>query len=127
MRHLSRALVLALLLALAGCSNRPKLVSVTGKLVQDGKGLTGGNIWFHPAEGNPYKGEKPSCQLQLDGSFVMRTYPWGNGVPPGSYKVTLAPELASRINRPAYSDPARTPLTLDVPDSGVADKVFEVK
>src|SRR5262245_8929704 len=86
-----------LLVVTAGCGNRPKLVSVTGKVTHKEKELTAGSIYFHPAEGNSYQGEKPSSLLQTDGSFAMRTYPHGQGVPPGQYKVTLSPELAGRI------------------------------
>jgi hypothetical protein len=125
-----RAAVCLLLAALAapGCSgDRPKLVAVTGKVVHKGQPLTAGSIWLHPDAGNPYHGEKPSCQLGLDGAFTMRTYPYGDGVPPGAYRVTLSPELASRIKLPAYGDPARTPWRLDVPDGGIRDYVLEAK
>jgi hypothetical protein len=118
---------LLLLLLAAGCASRPKTVPVTGKVMHKGEGLTAGSIWFHPAGDNPWKGEKPSCQLAADGSFIMRTYPHGQGVPPGAYKVTLSPDLAGRVGRPEYGDPKKTPLSLDVPDGGVADHVFEVK
>jgi hypothetical protein len=57
----------------------------------------------------------------------MRTYPHGQGVPPGAYKVTLSPELANRIRRPKYADPKTTPLSALVPDAGLTDHVFEVK
>src|SRR5262245_5852445 len=119
--------VSVVLLGVAGCSNRPKLVPVTGKVTQKGKTLTAGSIWFHAADGNPWQGEKPSCQLSLEGAFTMRTYPYGNGVPTGNYKVTLSPELAKRIGAPAYSDPNKTPWLIEVPDAGVSDKVFEVR
>jgi hypothetical protein len=125
----SRILVLAVGLALVctGCASKPKTVAVTGKVMHNGKGLTAGSIWFHATSDNPWQGEKPSCQLDADGNFTMRTYPHGQGVPPGSYKVTLSPELATRIGRPEYGDASKTPLSIDVPDTGVADKVFEVK
>lgn len=126
-RILGSACLLAVVLAVAGCGNRPKLVPVNGQVTHKGRPLTAGSVWFHPAEGNAYQGEKPSCQLGLDGSFTMRTYPYGNGVPPGAYKVTLSPDLAGRIKRPDHADPAKTPLRLDVPDVGVKDHVFEVK
>jgi hypothetical protein len=129
MRRACRCFLLtaAFLLASAGCGNRPKLVGVTGKLTHKGQALTAGSIYFHPAEGNAYQGEKPSSLLQLDGSFTMRTYPHGEGVPPGKYKVTLAPELAGRVGRPDYGKADRTPLSIDVPDAGVKDQLFEVK
>ncbi|MBX9580696.1 MAG: hypothetical protein K2X87_10345 [Gemmataceae bacterium] len=115
------------LLLASGCSDKPKLVPVAGTVTLKGGPVTAGSIWFTPDPANPYRGEKPSCQLQLDGSFVMRTYPWGDGVPPGGYKVTLSLELAKRLNKPAYADPARTPWAVEVSAEGLADKVFEVK
>ena len=116
------------LLMLTGCDGeRPKLVMVTGKVLHKDQPLTAGNITFHPDGGNSYQKDKPSSQLQLDGSFTIKTFPFGDGVPPGKYKVTLAPELASRIKMPKYSDPAKTPWSVEVPDAGLSDKVFEVK
>ena len=114
--------------AVAGCgAGKPKLAPVTGKVTHKNEPLSAGSIWFTPDAGNPYQGDKPSCQLQLDGSFTMRTYPHGEGVPPGDYKVTLSPELAGRIKKPEYGDPAKTPLKLTVPDGGVKEHVFDVK
>lgn len=131
MRLSVRFIGLPLFLVLAACqgcgSSAPKLVSVTGKVFHKNQPLTAGSIFFHPDAGNPTREEKSSCLLQLDGSFVMRTYPYGNGVPPGAYKVTLAPELANRIKLPHYADPEKTPLRIDVPDAGVQDIVFDVK
>jgi hypothetical protein len=112
---------------LAGCSNRPKTAPVSGKMAHKGKPMTAGSVYLHPAAGNTWAGEPPSSVLQLDGSFEMRTFPHGLGVPPGPWKVTLSPALAGRVGKPELGDPARTPWTLDVPDEGVSDKVFEVK
>ena len=106
MRRLTRPAVL-LALSVAGCGggDRPKLVTVTGKV--------------------------PACigerSALLRSSFAMKTYPHGDGAPPGSYRVTLSPELANRIRLPQYADPAKTPLRIDVPDAGVKDHTFEVK
>lgn len=118
-----------LLAALWGCSdpNRPVLVPARGSVVMSGQPLTAGAIVFHPSAGNAYTQDKPSSLLQLDGSFSMKTFPFGEGVSPGTYKVTLAPELATRIGRPQYSKPETTPWSIDVPATGVADHVFEVE
>jgi hypothetical protein len=124
---LSAVCLLGAALAVCGCGNKPKLVVVTGRVIHKGQPLNAGSIWLHPHAGNPYQGEKPSCQLAMDGAFALRTYPYGDGVPPGSYKVTLSPDLANRIRLPAYADPAKTPLKLEVPDDGVKELVFEVK
>jgi hypothetical protein len=116
-----------LLLSLSGCgSDQPVLVEVTGRVTLAGKGLTAGSITFHPQADNPFQSDAPSSLLQLDGSFRMRTWPWGDGVPPGSYRVTLSPELAGRIGRARYADPGTTPLTLTVPESAVEGHEFRV-
>lgn len=115
-------------LAITGCGNNsPKLVSVTGKAVHKNEPLIAGSIWLHPDSTNEVKTEPSSCVLQMDGSFKMRTYPYGDGVPPGKYKVTFAPELANRINLPQFGDPAKTPLALTVPDEGLRDIIVEAK
>jgi hypothetical protein len=120
---------LALLLpAAAGCGrDKPKLVTVTGKVSHNGKPLTAGSIIFHPDAGNSFQKDRPSSLLQLDGSFTMKTFPYGEGVSPGTYKVTLAPELATRIGRPDYARPDKTPWSVTVPDAGLRDQTFEVK
>ncbi|MFM7058721.1 MAG: hypothetical protein ACKO2P_17555 [Planctomycetota bacterium] len=116
-----------LFLSLSGCgSDQPVLVEVRGRVTFEGRGLTAGAITFHPAADNPFQSDAPSSQLQLDGSFRMRTWPWGDGVPPGNYQVTLSPELAGRIGRSRYADRASTPLTLMVPHSPVEGHEFRV-
>jgi len=62
---------------------------VTGKAVHKNEPLIAGSIWFHPDASNEVIGEPSSCVLQMDGSFKMRTYPYGDGVPPGKYKITF--------------------------------------
>lgn len=113
---------------LVGCGGeKPQLVAVTGKVTHKGEPVTAGSIIFHPEAGGAYQKDKPSSLLQLDGSFTMKTFPFGDGVSPGTYKVTLAPELAGRLKMPRYADPAKTPWSIEVPAAGVTDKVFEVK
>ena len=107
---------------LAGCGDdRPKLVPAQGTLTQAGQGVLGGSLTFHPDSGTIEKGDRPSCQLRVGGAFTAATYPYGEGVVPGRYKVTLSPALAGRIQHPECADPAKTPLTITVPESGVTD------
>jgi hypothetical protein len=129
MRLAIRALPAAVLLSfiLTGCGNKPKLVEVTGRVTHDGHPVTGGSVWFHPADGNSYQGEKPSGQLQLDGSFAARSFPHGDGMPPGKYRVTLSPDLAGRIGKSELGDATKTPWSVEVPDAGLKDHTFEVK
>jgi hypothetical protein len=120
--------MLVLLVACAGCSDdRPVMVSVTGKVLMDEKGVTAGAIYFHPHTENRFQNDSPSSQLQLDGSFTMKTFPYGDGVPPGKYKVTLVPELASRLQHPEYGTIATTPWEITIPDQDVTDYIFDVK
>jgi hypothetical protein len=128
LRNLLPALVL--LVATAGCGTQPKLVAVTGKVVFRGQPLTAGSIFFHPVTvpTEPERArEKSSSLLQLDGSFTAKTFPFGDGLPPGLYKVTLSRDLASRVQLPEYGDPARTRWQLDVPAEVVRDRILEVK
>jgi hypothetical protein len=124
--YLLAALAL-LMLAVTGCGDKPKLVEVSGKVTHKGNPVTGGSVWFHPADGNAYQGEKPSGQLQLDGTFSARSFPHGDGMPPGKYKVTLSPDLAARIGKPALGNATKTTWSVEVPDTGLKDHVFEVK
>lgn len=116
------------LATLSGCgdSSRPTLTPMTGKVTIGGQPLTAGAIIFHPCEGNPYMKDKPSSLLQLDGSFTMKTFPFGEGVSPGPYRVTLAPELANRIGQPEYADPEKTPWSIDVLSNGLTGYEFRV-
>ncbi len=127
MRVLIAAGLFAFSFALAGCGSKPKLVTVTGKVMHKGKTVTGGSVWFHPEGGDEGKTEKMNGQLQLDGTFTAKTFPHGDGIPPGKYKVTLSPDLAGRAGVPQYGVVTKTPWALDVPDAGLADQVFEIK
>ena len=124
----TRLLCLPFAVLVVGCgTEKPKLVAVTGKVTFKNQPLTAGSVFFHPDAGNSYTKDVPSSLLQLDGSFTMKTFPFGDGIAPGKYKATLAPELANRIGKPIYADPAKTPWTVDVPDAGLTDKLLEVK
>lgn len=111
----------------SGRGDRPRLVTASGKVMFQGKPLVPGVLTFHPPAGVTYNGDRPSCQIGADGSFVAKTYPHGEGVPPGTYKVTLSADIAGRIKRPQYADPGKTPLQLVVPEGGATDQTLEVK
>ena len=119
---------LLLVSQVTGCGpTPPAMVSVTGKVTLDGKPVTAGSITFHPDTANAFQDDHPSSLLQLDGSFQMKTYPFGKGVPPGKYKVTLAPELATRVKQPEYANTESTPWELVVTDSGISEHEFQIK
>lgn len=128
MRCLFAAALVCAAASLVGCGgSKPKLVPVNGKVTQKGTGLSAGAMFLHPAPGNPWTGDPPTSQLELDGSFTLATHPYGPGVPPGDWKVTLSSGLAGRIRHPEYGDATKTTLTLKVPDEGVKDHAIEIK
>jgi hypothetical protein len=60
-----------------------------------------------------------------DGSFTLQTPPHGAGAVPGHYKVTVG-DYHSTI--PAqYGNPARTPLHVEVPETGLKDWKIQLK
>ncbi len=118
----------ALAVALVGCgSDKPKMVTCSGKVTHKGKPVTAGSINFFPDAANSFQKDNPSSILQLDGSFTAKTFPWGDGIPPGTYRVTLAPQLAARLNASAYGSPEKTPWKIEIPDGGLVDQTLEVK
>lgn len=113
--------------ALAGCGSKPKLVAVTGKVSHGSRAVTGGSVWFHPEGGNEGKSERMSGQLQTDGTFTVRTFPHGDGIPPGKYHVTLSPDLAARAGASRYGEAAKSPWSVDVPESGLTNLALEIR
>ena len=96
MINYSISLTILIVFSITGCNqDKPKLVRVSGKITFKGQPLTAGSINFHPASTNTFTKDNPSSILQEDGSFNMKTFPYGDGVSPGDYKITLAPQLAS--------------------------------
>lgn len=122
------ALVLLFSIAgLAGCGQSgPEMVKVTGRVLLDGTGVTAGSVFFHPAADNAFQDDVPSGQLQLDGTFTVKTFPFGEGVPRGKYKVTLSPELANQLKQPDYASKQLTPWEVDVADSPIAGLELEL-
>jgi hypothetical protein len=118
---------IVLLISLLGCGERPpKLVPVDGKVLPEGKPVTAGSIIFHPAQDNAYTRDNPSSLLQLDGGFSMKTFPFGEGVSPGDYTITLSPEVAQRLSLLDYASQQKSPLKIHVPDDGVKDFVIQL-
>lgn len=129
-RRLAHPLLLGLLATslLPGCGgDKPKLVPVTGKVTHKGQGVTAGSVILYPDAANSYQKDNPSSLLQVDGSFSFKTFPFGDGVPPGKYKAALAPELASRLKAPKYARAETSPWLVEVPDTGKKNLDLEVK
>ena len=112
---------------MTGCNqDKPKLVKVNGKIIFNGQPLTAGSINFHPDSTNIFTKDNPSSILQEDGSFTMKTFPYGDGVSPGEYKITLAPQLASRISLPNLAYPEKTNAKIIVPETGLENFILDI-
>jgi len=117
-----------LVLFITSCNqDKPKLVKVNGKITLNGQPLTAGSINFHPASTNTFTKDNPSSILQEDGSFNMKTFPYGDGVSPGEYKITLAPQLASRISLPNLAYPEKTNAKITVPETGLENFILDIE
>ena len=86
---------------------------------------------FHPTDP---AGPKPSGTVRADGSFILSTYPYGDGAPAGEYKVlvTWYPPNAREITNPKNLLPARyenttlTPLTATVKEGSTELETFKL-
>ncbi len=123
----SKSLGIAVLFLAAGCADRPTLVPVSGRVTVEGQPVTAGSVTLYPAEGNAYRKDNPSSLLQTDGTFSFKTYPYGEGVSPGLYTMTLDPGLAGRLKAARYARPETSPWKLDVPPVGLRDVQMEVR
>lgn len=117
-----------LVVSASGCgqSGKPILVPAAGEIIFKGEPLTAGSVIFFPDESVDYQKDSPSSILQLNGSFSMKTYPFGDGVNPGKYKVCLNPPLANAIKCPKYGNPKTTPWEVEVPETGDKGILLEV-
>jgi hypothetical protein len=82
-------LALGLLLALVGCSDRPTLVDVKGKVMLNGKPLKNVRVAFHPDPDKGTRGIGSTGTTDADGAFTL-TYDGGEpGAIAGHHRVIL--------------------------------------
>ncbi len=137
-RALHGFLVVMTCFALAGCGGGEKLVTVTGKVVEDGQPLaieereyrTGGGVevTFYPLDsaGNVAKQAKSyGTTAKQDGTFVMDG-DQGEGIPAGKYRVALRGQSSSGYSPTAPSqgdrwggkfDAGNSPFTFDIQEN----------
>jgi hypothetical protein len=101
----------------SGCG--PSKYPVTGTVyLEDGTPLKLGKVVFHPQG----EGVKVSCAGEIEnGKFRMGTASKADGVPAGTYKITVDPP-AENVDRPKpplfdrkFTRPRDTPLRIEVP------------
>lgn len=95
MRWLRTAVLTATAATLAGCGSeedRIPLVTVSGKITQDGKPLSNAKVEFVPEAGNPYN--TPGVDVTgSEGNYQLR-FKTRTGVSAGKYRVVVTPEIA---------------------------------
>ena len=100
----SAVFVLAFCAALAGCSKKPNIGTVTGDVTFDGRPLSSGVIHFEAADGKA----APVDAAISDGKYAIE-------MPPGDKRISIsAPKVTGK--RKAY----------DLPDSPMVDIVQEL-
>jgi hypothetical protein len=119
-------LAMALAVAAGGCnSSSVKLHPVRGKVLFNEQPAEGAQVVFLPEgeENAQYRGARPAAMVSADGSFEVRTEPFGIGAPPGEYAVLITwfpprdenPNSNARNKLPnKYSDQARPLLKATV-------------
>jgi hypothetical protein len=68
----------------SGCSDRPAVAPVSGKVTYNGKPLPYGSVGFQPAQGQP-----SGAAIQPDGSFRLSTFSEFDGAIIGPHKVKV--------------------------------------
>lgn len=111
-----------IIIANAGCSRKTALVPVTGVVTWKGQPVMPGAVFFEPEAGS----SRASSLLQTDGSFVLRTYPAGNGALPGSYTVYVQLGAGAKPELARYTAVETSPLKVSVPEQGPQDFHFEL-
>jgi hypothetical protein len=108
------------LTGLAGCGDSgPSRVPVDGTiLMSDGKPVFPGSIAFIPTD---EQGHQASTLLHDGGKFSMRTYPYGDGVVPGKYKIVLSLGMGSPPELGKYASASSSTLEVTVTEPGTED------
>lgn len=111
------AVVLGLLMIVAGCQSPPKdapqLAVVKGTVQHAGKAVAGAIVTFYPDGTRSTKGPSASGQTNAEGEFVLTSSANQQGAVVGFHKVTIVCEqMGSRPQSaaPAVGAPCRIPI-----------------
>src|SRR5262245_20158985 len=77
-----------LILLSSSCSKGHQRYPVRGQFLFEGKPAPGASVVFHLVGGD-LQSPKPSGVVADDGSYSLATYPFGDGAPPGEYRVAI--------------------------------------
>jgi uncharacterized protein (TIGR03066 family) len=107
----------------------PPLPKVKGKVTVDGKLITSGHVTLIPLETEKAKKPFPFSIGQIDSSGNYEIFTDGrSGAPLGKYRVKITPKMVPEKGakgpprfpyHPNYTDPAKTPLHLEVAEKSL--------
>lgn len=123
---------------LTGCSDRPAVAPVTGKVTYNGKPLPYGSVGFQPSKGQP-----SGAAIQPDGTFRLSTFAEYDGAIIGPHKVKVTCYASQRPSQQAkkaagefvlgeslipaqYTFLDQSGLTAEVPAEGTDSIVIEL-
>lgn len=126
-------------LFLIGCSSgpeRPVCYPASGRVLFENRPIAEARLTFHPLQGSVVP--LPVATTGEDGQFQVTTWADHDGLPTGSYAVTIIwPQLvqqgeektrSGRNQLPTlYADPKRTPLRCTIKDGENKLPVFAIK
>ncbi len=133
---------------LAGCGgsddkwkdNRPKTVKAAGVVTLNGRPLDEAQIVLVPSGGS----HAGSALSNKDGEFSLQAFPPDDGAVPGKYNVMVVKSLVPQNPDPGspeskvaqyakllvpkkYTDPAKSGLTIEIPEAGTTELKLELK
>ncbi len=113
-------ILLLLLLSLAGCKGDvPNLVPVRGTVIYRQQPVKGAMVVFIADSARGTQAPAALAHTGPDGSFILQSPPYGAGAVPGHYRATIMRGEDGTIPLPLqYSLPHKTPLQLEVPETG---------
>ena len=139
MKNFFFAFVLASLAAGCGGGGGPVIVPVKGKVVCDGKPITGGTIAFHPiaSDGGSEPGKLASGVINSDGTFYLTTHSDGDGGTVGENVVFISPPIPGDIEDDEEDDVFEEgwegiecdppeDLEMDIPEGGSDNFVIDL-
>jgi hypothetical protein len=90
MNQLKFAILLSVLMAMAGCNDQPPRYPVAGRVLIDGEPLSTGSIRFVPEQGRP-----ATSMIHTDGTFALSqasltSDPTQRGIMAGKYRVAVS-------------------------------------
>jgi hypothetical protein len=110
-------------IAVGGCGqSAPKLVPVSGMVVNGDKPVANATIQFAPESSQEGQGLDAIAQTDKKGHFTVQTVPYGKGAVVGRYKVTVYSEGPARLLIPAkFQAISTTTLRVDIVAPGTED------